>query len=125
MTRGRITGAVLAQILAQVLTGWTLVAHVAGWPDVSGLVVTSLLAAALVPFRHDGSLRDRAAGNFGAGILLAGFFWWEILNNGLDWMLSGSGFKLGIPGMMMLCATVLFCLAGALFWTVRDIGDAE
>lgn len=125
MTRGRMTGAVLAQILAQVLTGWTLVAHVAAWPDVSALVVVSLLAAVLVPFRHDGSLRDRAAGNFGAGIVLAGFFWWEMLNSGLDWMLSGSGFELGILGMMMLSATVLFCLAGALFWTMRDIGDTE
>ena len=125
MTRGRMKGAGLAQILAQVLTGWALVAHVAGWPDVSVWVVASLVAAALVPFRHDGSLRDRAAGNFGAGIVPAGFFWWEVLNNGLEWMLGEGGLELGVLGMLMLAATVLFSLAGALFWTMREIGESE
>ena len=119
MTRGRVTGAVLAQILAQVLTSWTLVAHLAEWPDVSIWVVAFLLAAALVPFRHDGSPKDRAAGNFGAGIVLAGFLWWEVILSGFDAILGGEGFKLGFEAMLMLTAAVLFSVAGAMFWTMR------
>ncbi len=123
MRHGRMTGAVLAQILAQVLTSWTLVAHLAGWPDVSVWVVAFLLTAALVPFRHDGSLRDRAAGNFGAGIVLAGVVWWEVIMSGFDAILGGAGFKLGFEAMLLLTAAVLFSVAGAMFWTMRDNGD--
>ena len=125
MIRGRMTGAILAQILAQVSTSWPLVAHVAGWPEVSVWVVAFLLAAALVPFRHDGSLRDRAAGNFGAGIVLAGFLWWEVIMSGFDAILGGEGFELGIVAMPMLTAAVLFSVAGAVFWTMREVRDAE
>ena len=119
---GRTAGALSAQILGQVLTGWTLVAHVAGWPDVSIWVVVFLLAAALVPFRHDGSFRDRAAGNFGAALVVSGFLGWEVVLGGLDSIIGGGGAWLGLQAMLMLCASVLFSIAGALFWIM---GGAE
>lgn len=124
MTVGRTAGALSAQILGQVLTGWTLVAHVSGWPDVSIWVVVFLLAAALVPFRHDGSFRDRAAGNFGAALVVAGFLWWEVLLGGLDSIIGGGGFSLGLEAMLLLSASVLFSVAGALFWVLRG-GSTE
>ncbi len=121
MSTGRLLVAGgLAQVLAQVLTAWTLVAHVAGWPEVSIWVVTFLVAAIVVPFRHDGSLKDRAAGNFGAGLVISGFLWWEIIAGGLEGVLGGAGFTLGAEAMMMLAATVLFIVAGAMFWLMRE-----
>lgn len=123
MNAGRIRGAVLAQILAQALTGWTLLAHAAHWPDVSVLALISLLAAGVVPFRHDGSFKDRATGNFGAAVVVAGFLWWELIMGGFDSIFGGMGFQLGMEGMLMLGATVLFTVAGALFWTMRENGD--
>ena len=121
----RVMGAVGAQIFGQICTALTLVAHVAGWPDVSIWVVVFLLAAAVVPFRHDGSFRDRAAGNFGAGVVLSGFLWWEVLFGGLEGILGGGGFRLGVEAMLMLTASVLFSVAGALFWTLGSSeGDA-
>lgn len=125
MTVQRVTGAIGAQIFGQICTGLTLAAHVAGWPDVSIWVVASLIVAALVPFRHDGSFRDRAAGNFGAGIVLSGFLWWEVLFGGLEGILGGNGFRLGLEAMLMLTASVLFSVAGALFWTLGSADDAD
>lgn len=123
MTAGRVHGAVLAQVLGQALTSWSLVAHIARWPDVSFLVVVSLVAAAVVPLRHDGSLKDRAAGNFGACLIVAGFMWWELLEGGLDSIIGGGGFGLGVEAVLLLAATVLFSLAGSLFWTLREDAD--
>ena len=114
----------MAQISGQVLTGCTLMAHLAG-PDVSVWVIAYLGAAILVPFRHDGSLRDRATGNFGAGVVVAGFLWWEILTRGLDGLLGGSGPTLGAEALMLLAATVLFTVAGAMFWLLREEGGVE
>lgn len=122
MTVGRAVGAVSAQILGQVLTGWTLVAHVAGWPEVSIWVVAFLLAAAIVPFRHDGSFRDRAAANFGAALAVAGFLGWDALLGGLG-SIGGGGFSLGLEALLMLCASVLFSLAGGLFWVLSRASE--
>ena len=112
--------AALLQIVAQALTGWTLVAHVAGWPVVSLWVVAFLITAAIVPFRHDGTLRDRAAGNFGAALALSSFMWWEVLTGGFESIIGGVGFGLGLEALLMLVATVLFSVAGALFWLLRE-----
>jgi hypothetical protein len=125
MAARRIMGALLAQVLGQALTGWSLVAHVSGWPDVSVWVVAFLAAAALVPFRHDGSLKDRAAGNFGAAHALSGFLWWEVAMSGFGGILGGTGFDLGLEVMLMLAATVLFSVAGAVFWTLRETSGQE
>lgn len=118
MTFGRAAGALIAQILGQITTAWALVAHLADWPDVSLWVVAFLLAAALVPFRHDGSFRDRAAGNFGAALCVAGFLWFDLLLS-----IFGGRFSFGVEGMLTLTASVLFSTAGALFWIMRDGGS--
>lgn len=125
MIWGRTMTASAAQVTAQALTAWALIAHLAGWPEVSVWVVTFLLAAALVPFRHDGSRRDRAAGNFGASLAVGGFLWWEILTGGLRFINGGDGSVIGAEGMLMLAATVLFSVAGAMFWVTRDGDTAE
>lgn len=116
MKHGKVGGAVLAQILGQALAGWTLVTHAAGWPDVSIWVVVFTVAAIAVPFRHNGSWRDRAAGNFGAAMLLSGFLWWDVLEGGLDSIIGGGGFGLGVETLLSVTASVLFSVAGALFW---------
>jgi hypothetical protein len=124
MTWGKTMTAAAAQVTAQALTGWALLAHLAGWPDVSVWVVAFLVAAALVPFRHDGSRHDRAAANFGASLVVGGFLWWEVLSGGLRVITGNGGSVLGAEGMLMLAATVLFTVAGAMFWIVRgeDLG---
>jgi len=120
MSKERLLAGGLAQGLGQALTAWALLAHLTGWPEVSIWVVAFLLAAILVPFRHDGSLKDRATGNFGAGIVIAGFLGWEIIIDGFEGVLGGNGFVLRAESMMMLAATVLFVVAGTMFWLMRD-----
>ncbi|MDA0328263.1 MAG: hypothetical protein O2958_04555 [Gemmatimonadetes bacterium] len=118
-SKERLLAAGGAQVLAQALTAWALIAHFLTSSDVSVWVVASLGVSFLVPFRHDGSLRDRAASNFGAGLLVAGILWWDVLAGGLSGLLGGS-FGFGIETVFMLTATVLFSVAGALFWLMRD-----
>ena len=120
MSKERLLAGGIAQVLGQALTAWALISHLTGWPEVSIWVVTFLVAAILVPFRHDGSLKDRAAGNFGAGIVIAGFLGWEVIIGGFEGVLGGTGFVLGAEAMMMLAATVLFVVAGAMFWLMRE-----
>lgn len=120
MSRGSPMAAALAQILAQTLTSWALLAHMAGWPDVSVWVAAPLLAAIVVPFRHDGTARHRAMGNLGAAVVASGILWWEILLEGLDGLLGGAGPTLGPVALLLLVATVLFALAGGLFWLRRE-----
>lgn len=115
--------AALAQILGQTLTSWALVAHVAGWPEVSVWVAIPLVAAIVVPFRHDGTLRDRATTNFGAAAVASGILWWEVLIGGLDGLLGGTGPTLGPVALLLLASSVLFTLAGALFWLRREGAD--
>lgn len=118
MTRSPAGGA-LAQILAQTLTSWALLAHVVAWPDVSIWVGVPLLAAIVVPFRHDGTPRDRAVANFAAAVVASGILWWELLLGGLDGLLGGTGPTFGPVALLLLVSTVLFALAGGLFWIRR------
>ena len=115
---GRLTGAITAQILGQAVAGWSLLAHAMDWDRVSVWVVVPLVAAIAAPFRHDGSLRDRATGNFSAAIVIAGLLVWEVALGGL----TSGGLGFGIVATLMLVATVLFCVAGAFFWILRE-GD--
>ena len=80
---GRLAGAITAQILGQAVAGWSLLAHAMDWDRVSVWVVVPLVAAIAAPFRHDGSLRDRATGNFSAAIVIAGLLVWEVALGGL------------------------------------------
>ena len=114
------TAAPLAQILAQTLTSWALLAHVVAWPDVSVWVGVPLVAAIVVPFRHDRTLHDRALANFAAAVVASGILWWEILLGGLDGLLGGTGPTLGPVALLLLASTVLFALAGGLFWLRRE-----
>lgn len=113
-------GAALAQILAQALTSWALLAHMTDWEHVSPFVAVPLIAAIAVPFRHDGSARDRAMANFGAAIVASGILWWEVLLGALDGLTGGPGSALGPISLLLLVATVLFALAGGLFWLRRE-----
>lgn len=121
--RGRVITGVTSQVMAQAVTGWALLAHLAHWPDVSIWLLAPLGAAALVPFRHDGTFRDRATGNFGAALVVGGMFWWEATLGGLEGIVGGSGFTIGLVGLLMLVSTVLFALAGAMFWVLRPESD--
>jgi hypothetical protein len=109
-------GAIAAQILGQAVAGWSLLAHVVDWNNASVWVIAPLVAAIAVPFRHDGSLRDRATGNFGAAIVVAGLLIWEVALGGL----ANGGLGFGLVATLMLVATVLFSLAGAFFWVLRE-----
>jgi len=113
-------GAALSQILAQTLTSWALLAHVAHWPDVSVFFVGPLAAAIAVPFRHDGTARDRAMANFGAAVVASGILWWELVSGVLDGIVDGPDSALGPVSLLLLVSTVLFTLAGGLFWLKRD-----
>lgn len=119
IARGQVITGALAQVLGQAMAAWALVAHAARWPEVSVWVLAPLGAAMLVPFRHDGTLRNRATGNFGAAVIVAGLLWWEVLLDGFDGILGGNGFGLGAVALLMLVSTVLFTLAGAMFWVAR------
>ncbi|MDH3271980.1 MAG: hypothetical protein OEN56_11640 [Gemmatimonadota bacterium] len=115
-----VLAAALAQMLGQAVTAWALLAHAAGWPEVSIWVVVPLVAAIAVPFRHDGSFRDRATSNFAAAIVASGILWWEVILGGLDGLLGGSGPTLGLVGLLLLVSTVLFSVAGGVFWVLRS-----
>jgi hypothetical protein len=118
--KGTITAGLLAQIGAQALTAWAILAHVAGWPDVSIWVVLPLGAAMLVPFRHDGTLRDRAVGNFGSASVVAGMMLWEVMLGGVDGILGGTAPIAGPFTLLTLVGSVLFSAAGAAFWLHRE-----
>jgi hypothetical protein len=113
-------GAALSQILAQTLTSWALLAHVVDWSRASIFVAVPLVAAIAVPFRHDGSARDRALGNFAAAVVVSGILWWEVLLDALDGLIGDGGVALGPTSLLLLVGTVLFTVAGGLFWVRRD-----
>jgi hypothetical protein len=123
--RTTVIAGVLSQILAQILTGFALLAHLFAWADASVWVAAPLGAALLVPFRHDGTLHDRAVGNFGAASVVAGIFAWELMLGGLDGVLGGAPNPVSAPfTLLALVAAVLFSAAGAAFWLLRERGDA-
>ncbi|MGY8778928.1 MAG: hypothetical protein ACKVIN_12525 [Longimicrobiales bacterium] len=116
-TRGRLVGAGLAQVMGQALTAWSIVLSFFTGESISVWLIAPLLAAFVVPFRHNGSMHDRAVSNFGAAIAVGGVFWWEFLFGLLNG-LKGTGDLAVMPLVMtMLTAAVLFSLAGGLFWT--------
>lgn len=112
--------AALSQILAQTLTSWALLAHLVALRGASIFVVIPLLAAIVVPFRHDGTARDRALGNFAAAVVVSGILWWEVLLDALDGLIGDGGVGLGPTSLLLLVGTVLFTVAGGLFWRRRD-----
>lgn len=120
--RGKVMAGATAQMLAQATAIWSLVIHFLDWQNASVWVAAPLVAAIVVPFRHDGSLKDRATSNFGAALIVAGLMWWEVALGGLDGLLGGTGFSLGVVAMLLLASTVLFALAGAMFWILRSEG---
>jgi hypothetical protein len=117
---GKLTVGTYAQILAQVLTASAVVAHLVQGPAVSVWVVAPLVAAAFVPFRHDGSPKDRATGNFAAAWIVAGLFAWEAMLAGMGLLPGGPPPGSGAFVLLTLTASVLFTVAGAAFWTARD-----
>jgi len=110
----------LAQTLGQTMASWALLAYVGQWDDASIWVVVPLVAAIAVPFRHDGSERDRALTNFAAAAVLSGVLWWELLSDVLDGLVGDGGASLGAVSTLLLAACVLFTLAGGLFWIRRE-----
>lgn len=117
----RTLAARLAQMLAQTLTGWALLIHVMGG-EVSVFTVAFAVTAFSLPLRHDGSLRDQAKNCFSASLVLASLI-------GLEFMMSLLGGGLATEALLLLTATVLFSLAGGLYWIRRDDdkhnGDAD
>ncbi len=120
--RSRQTAAVTAQVAAQALTAWSAVFAFTGGGEFSIWFFAPLLAAFVVPLRHDGTVRDRATGNFGAAVLVAGIFWWELLFGLLNRFGPGEGTIWDPATMFLLTAAVLFALAGGLFWTAEEGG---
>ncbi len=116
----RVIAASLAQISAQALTAWAVVLSFLGGGEVSVWVVVPLMAAVVVPSRHDGSMYDRAVANFGASVTMGGVVWWEAMA-GLLGGIGGSGGTLQTPYVLiMLTASALFTFSGAFFWTMRE-----
>ena len=123
--RGKLTVGMYSQILAQVLTACALVAHLLQGSEISVWVVAPLVAAAFVPFRHDGSPKDRATGNFAAAWIVAGIFAWEAMLGGLGLLPGGTPLVSGAFVLFTLAASVLFTGAGAAFWTARARHGAQ
>ncbi len=109
---GRTLAARLAQMLAQTLTGWALLIHVMGG-EISVFTVAFAVTAFSLPLRHDGSFRDQAKNCFSASLVLASLI-------GLELMMSLLGGGLAPEDLMLLTATVLFSLAGGLYWIRQD-----
>jgi len=102
----------LAQLIAQTLTGWALMVHVMGG-HISIFTVAFAVTAFVLPLRHDGSARDKATNCFGSSLALAGLL-------GLTLMMSLLGGGLTTEDVLLLTATVLYSLAGGLYWIRRD-----
>ena len=113
---GRTLAPRLAQMIAQALTGWALLIHVMGG-EISVFTVAFAVTAFALPLRHDGSARDKATSCFGASLVLASLL-------GLTLMMSLLGGGLSTEDMLLLTATVLYSLAGGLYWIRRD-DDAD
>ena len=118
MGEGRRRAARLSGIMAQALTAWALVMLIPSWNWISAVL---LLAALLVPFRTDGTNRDRAISNFSSGLVLWGVLSTHALDGLLDRLLHGGASPiLTSLHLIMVTATVLFVFAGAFYWIHRD-----
>jgi hypothetical protein len=125
MTASTINGpgrraASYAQAAAQALCAWSLALHLAEWPEVSPFHVAFLVVACAVPLRTDGSDRQRATANFGAGLTLAGVVTWDLIASGLLIVVGGGPLLLTAEEMILFAATVMFTFSGAFFWIRRN-----
>ena len=82
--------------------------HLVG-SEPSAFTVAFAVAAFSLPLRHDGTSRDRAKTCFGASLVLAGLI-------GAELILGVLGGGVATEDLLLLTATVLFSLAGALHW---------
>jgi len=120
---GRLVAAKVAQSVAQALTVWALLGLFleSGWTS-----CVLLLAALLVPFRTDGSARDRAAGNFASALLVWGILIARLYGVFLDTIIGEPGdTMLTTFNFILLTMTVLYVFAGAFFWVEREKGHPE
>lgn len=115
----RIMIAIGAQVLAQALTAWSIVFAMLNAGEIPIWVVAPLLAASVVPLRHNGSFRDRAVSNFGASVTVGGVMWWEVMAGFLDGI-TGGGQTSPPYALIMIGATVLFAVAGGLFFSTEE-----
>lgn len=126
--RGSMIPAQLAQIGAQATTVWALMMVWLGasvTDPVGPLIFTALFVVALIlPMRHDGSARDRAISNFGAGLVIWSVTAWGLLVGLFGYLLTGRGNPITPQQMLLLTATVLYMFAGAFFW-VRARGEDD
>ena len=118
MDEGRRRAARSSGIAAQALTAWALVMLIPSGNWISGVF---LFTALVVPFRTDGTHRDRAISNFSSGLVLWGVLATHALDSLLDRFLRGSVSPLLTPlDLLLLTATVLFVFAGAFYWIHRN-----
>ena len=118
MNEGRRRAARSSGIVAQALTAWALVMSMPSGNWISGVF---LFTALVVPFRTDGTRRDRAISNFSSGLVLWGVLTTHALDSLLDKFLRGSASPLLTPfDLVLLTATVLFVFAGAFYWIHRN-----
>lgn len=116
----RVLAASVAQIIAQSLTGLALLMSLVTGGEISIWVVAPLLAAGVVPSKHNGTMRDRAVANFGASVTMGGIVSWEAMA-GLMGGVGGSGGALQTPFVLvLLTAAALFTFAGAFFWLTHE-----
>jgi hypothetical protein len=114
MPSGGSVAAQLAQTAAQTLTAWALLVHLMGL-DPSAFTVAFAVAAFSLPLRHDGTRRDRAKTCFSASLVLAGLIGFELALG-----LLGGG--VATEDLLLLTATVLYSVAGALYWVGPESG---
>ena len=118
MSEGRRRAARSSGILAQALTAWALVMLMPSGNWISALF---LFTALIVPFRTDGTLKDRAISNFSSGLVVWGVLTTQALDRLFDGFLRGGPSPLLTPhDLLLLTATVLFVFAGAFYWIHRD-----
>ena len=119
---GRTFAARTALALAQALTAWGMAAHVVGPGDLSPFVVGFAMAALAVTLRRSTTSRGRGLACFSAGALVAGLLLGALVESGLL-LLGGAGLDaLPVAELILVVASVLFALAGALYWTAKDVG---
>ena len=123
MSESRRRAARSSGIVAQALTAWGLVMVVPSGNWISGLF---LFTALIVPFRSDGTHRDRAISNFSSGLVLWGVLATHAFDSVLDRFLSGGSGPILTPlALVLLTATALFVFAGAFYWIGREERNSE
>ena len=106
-----------AQVAAQLLTAWALALAILSRPalDLTTIFVMAYtLLAVVLPFRHDGTPRDRAVACFAAGMVLVSALGFQMVG------IVVGGFRMTPTQWSVLGAVVLYSLAGTLHWIRRD-----